>query len=119
MGFDEQTLSPTYKLLLNIVGRSYALEISSRLGLKQEIINKAKEFKNDKSNDLDALIDELSQKMQSASQLRDYETAIIYRDKISYLNQILKRNSLAAIDGKTDIIVIIKKENIAKSFLKV
>lgn len=57
------------------------------------------------------IIDELSQKMQSASQLRDYETAIIYRDKISYLNQILKRNSLAAIDGKTDIIVIIKKEN--------
>lgn len=64
MGFDEQTLSPTYKLLLNIVGRSYALEISSRLGLKQEIINKAKEFKNDKSNDLDALIDELSQKLK-------------------------------------------------------
>ena len=57
------------------------------------------------------IIDELSQKMQSASQLRDYETAIIYRDKIAYLNQMLKRNTFANIDGKTDIIVIIKKEN--------
>lgn len=57
------------------------------------------------------IIDKLSQKMQSASQTRDYETAIIYRDKIAYLNQILKRNTFATIDGKTDIAVIIKKEN--------
>ena len=57
------------------------------------------------------IIDKLSQKMQSASQTRDYETAIIYRDKITYLNQILKRNTFATIDGKTDIAVIIKKEN--------
>ena len=57
------------------------------------------------------IINSLSQKMQEASQNRDYETAIIYRDKISYLNQILKRNTLGALTGKTDIIVVIEKEN--------
>ncbi len=62
MSFDEKDFKPTYHLLLNMVGRSYALEIASSLGLKKEIIDKAREFKSSSSNDLDALIDELSLK---------------------------------------------------------
>ena len=64
MGFDEETLMPTYKLLLNVIGRSYALEISSRLGLKKEIIEKARTYKSNKANDLDSIIDELSMKLK-------------------------------------------------------
>ncbi len=41
--FDSKTLMPTYKLLLGIPGRSNAIEVASRLGLKNEIILKAKE----------------------------------------------------------------------------
>lgn len=85
MGFDEETLSPTYKLLLNIVGRSYALEISSRLGLKKEIIEKAKKYKNDKANDLDVLIDDLSRKLK---QQELYLTSI--KEKENLLNEKLK-----------------------------
>ena len=69
MGFNEETLMPTYKLQLNLVGRSYALEISSRLGLKQEIIDKAKEYKSNKNNDLDAIIDELSLKLKKENEI--------------------------------------------------
>lgn len=69
MGFNEDTLMPTYKLQLNLVGRSYALEISSRLGLKQEIIDKAKEYKSSKNNDLDAIIDELSSKLKKENEI--------------------------------------------------
>ena len=47
--------------------------------------------------------------MRKASDERNYEKAISYRDKIAYLNQILKRNTLSAIDGKTDIIALISK----------
>ena len=71
MGFDEESLSPTYKLLLNVVGRSYALEISYRLGLKKEIIEKAKSYKSEKSNDLDMLIDEMSKKLKEENELVD------------------------------------------------
>ena len=69
MGFDEQTLSPTYKLLLNVVGRSYALEISYRLGLNKQIIENAKKYKSEKSNNLDDLIDELSLKLKYENQI--------------------------------------------------
>jgi DNA mismatch repair protein MutS2 len=40
--FDESTLSPTYRLLWGIPGRSNALTIASRLGLKQEVVEQAK-----------------------------------------------------------------------------
>jgi len=64
MGFDEDTLNPTYKLLINVIGRSYALEISERLGLKKEIIEKARSYKSEKQLNMDVVIDELSNKLQ-------------------------------------------------------
>ncbi|MEA5506835.1 endonuclease MutS2 [Halotia wernerae UHCC 0503] len=40
--FDESTLSPTYRLLWGIPGRSNALTIAKRLGLKPEVVEQAK-----------------------------------------------------------------------------
>ncbi|MEI1374604.1 endonuclease MutS2 [Nostoc sp. UHCC 0926] len=40
--FDESTLSPTYRLLWGIPGRSNALAIALRLGLKPEVVEEAK-----------------------------------------------------------------------------
>ncbi|MBN3923467.1 endonuclease MutS2 [Nostoc sp. NMS4] len=40
--FDESTLSPTYRLLWGIPGRSNALTIALRLGLKPEVVQQAK-----------------------------------------------------------------------------
>ena len=44
--FDIENLKPTYNLLLGIPGKSNAFAISEKLGIKPEIIDKAKSFMN-------------------------------------------------------------------------
>ncbi len=42
--FDEETLRPLYRLAYNTVGGSHALEIAYKLGIRKEIIERAREF---------------------------------------------------------------------------
>lgn len=54
--FNEATLSPTYRLLWGIPGRSNALAIAGRLGLKSEVIAAAKEVMGGANDDVNQVI---------------------------------------------------------------
>ncbi len=54
--FNLETLSPTYKLLLGVPGTSNAFSISRKLGISEEIINRAKEFINQEKISIEELL---------------------------------------------------------------
>ncbi|HEY9828558.1 MAG TPA: endonuclease MutS2 [Stenomitos sp.] len=57
--FDDETLAPTYRLLWGIPGRSNALIIAQRLGLRPEIIEQAQHLTHRDNFDLNAVIADL------------------------------------------------------------
>lgn len=54
--FDVSTLSPTYKLLIGIPGKSNAFEISEKLGLSKDIIDNAKSLMTKNQVDIENLL---------------------------------------------------------------
>ena len=78
--FDIQTLSPTYRLLIGIPGKSNAFAISSKLGLPDSIIDLAKaEIESDKIGFEDLLSDLEASRIkieQEQSELAAYKSRI-------------------------------------------
>ncbi|NEX78406.1 endonuclease MutS2 [Bacillus thermocopriae] len=64
--FDVETLSPTYKLLLGVPGRSNAFEISKRLGLNEKVIQAARSHVSEDTNQIDKMIASLEESRRQA-----------------------------------------------------
>ncbi|MEK3807712.1 endonuclease MutS2 [Metabacillus sp. SLBN-84] len=72
--FNVETLSPTYKLLIGVPGRSNAFEISKRLGLMNSVIERAKSHMSEDSNEVDSMIASLEEsKKRSDFELTEAE----------------------------------------------
>lgn len=59
VGFDMETMSPTYHLKLNSVGMSYAFEIAESLGLDEAIVKEGKAFKEASISQEEKLMEKL------------------------------------------------------------
>lgn len=76
MGFDDETLQPTYVLRLGVPGRSAALAIASRLGLPEELLEKARATMSHQERDIARFLDELQRR---AEELRAAEARLAER----------------------------------------
>ncbi len=66
--FNLKTLSPTYRLLMGLPGRSSAIDIANRLGLEPSIIARARELWGREDKSLDALLAEIDRERQRLEQ---------------------------------------------------
>lgn len=123
--FDISTLTPTYKLLVGIPGKSNAFEISQKLGLHDAIIEKAKSMMTSSQIDIENLLKsiydnkasiekekiEISQELERITKLRsslDKENDDIKRQEQELIHnaKIKARNIL--LEAKEDATEIIK-----------
>jgi DNA mismatch repair protein MutS2 len=68
--FNAQSLKPTYRLIMGLPGRSNALAIAKRLGIKDEIIQDAREMVSPGDLRTEDLLDEIHRQLENARQER-------------------------------------------------
>ena len=112
--FDIETLSPTYRLLIGVPGRSNAFEISKRLGLSNTIIDRAKSFTGTDRHEVESMIasleesrlrsereaDEAHALLEEAAQIRAEleERLRIYDEKKENLEKKAKEKARKIVD---------------------
>lgn len=79
MGFDEETLAPTYQLRIGLPGKSAGLDIAMRLGMPEDIMRRARASLSTQEIELSQLIADLHQRLEEVNQQR----AQLERDRIA------------------------------------
>lgn len=71
MGFDEETLEPTYILRTGAPGKSAGLDIAGRLGLEPQIIERARGVMSSSERDIQQFLSELHARLERAAALEE------------------------------------------------
>ena len=85
MGFDEETLAPTYQLQVGLPGKSAGLDIAARLGMPEDILRRARASLGHRDLELSRLIADLHRRLEETTALRESlerdRTALALREK--------------------------------------
>lgn len=85
MGFDDQTLEPTYVLRTGAPGKSAGLEIASRLGLPEDLIERARRRMSTNERDVADFLQELHRRLdvvaRTERELREQQQSLVVREQ--------------------------------------
>lgn len=108
MEFNVETLSPTYKLSIGIPGKSNAFEISKKLGLPEEIIERASHLIERGDIEFEDVISAIEADKKQAEAERD--EAIALRISMEKQKEELERQQKALEKEKKEIIAKAREE---------
>ena len=114
MEFDVKTLSPTYRLLTGIPGKSNAFEISRKLGLSEEIIDRASQFLERGDIRFEEVLDAIERDKKQAEEER-MEAARLLNDMRKQQSDMEKRRQQLDLDEQK---IISRAKEEARDILK-
>ncbi len=102
MEFDLDTLEPTYRLLQGVPGQSNAIHIAGRLGLSENVLDKARSFLHRSHEQVESVIARLVEDQQRYS--RDSRQAALERNKAEQLMEELEEERRLLRARRDDIL---------------
>ena len=100
--FNVETLSPTYRLLIGVPGKSNAFAISKKLGLSDDIIDEAKKHLDSDAETFEDVIQNLQQaRLESEN---DRKETAEYKAKIKTLQDQLHNKNVKIDEQKAEIL---------------
>ena len=94
VGFNEETLQPTYELRVGVPGASAGINIAQRLGLNPQIIEQARSRVEQQSQDIARFIDQLHSELRQVS---DDRTRLRKQEQ-----EVARERSRLAAEGKNE-----------------
>ncbi len=112
--FDVSTLSPTYKLMIGIPGKSNAFAISKRLGISDTILEKAKSRLDSENIKLEDVIQSLEESRKKAEEDKEsaesaFRDARIFKSNIRReMEELEKKKAKIMQDARAEALAIIE-----------
>ena len=116
--FDIKTLKPTFRLIIGYPGKSNAFAISSKLGLADDIIEKAKTYINSENKRFDNIMDKLEENRLEAERNNQISKRIrieVEAEKIKLEQEkelLLKQKDIEIKRARDEAMRIVKKVTI-------
>ncbi|MBI1955639.1 MAG: endonuclease MutS2 [Acidobacteria bacterium] len=113
MGFDEQTLEPTYQLAMGRPGKSSGLDIAQRLGLPQDVLDRARQSISQAHREVEHFLARLREEEAEAVRLRaelQEKRAALAQQEKKWMENLRQRQAQQTAEWKRQL------EELGRSF---
>lgn len=106
--FDIENLTPTYKLLIGIPGKSYAFSISKRLGLDTKILDRASSLIEKPATDIETLMKEIYDDRIAIEKIKEEHSKNL--NQVELLRKSLEKEASSKLEKEEQKLEKVKNE---------
>ena len=106
--FDIENLTPTYKLLIGIPGKSYAFSISKRLGLDTKILDRASSLIEKPATDIETLMKEIYDDRIAIEKIKEEHSKNL--NQVELLRKSLEKKASSKLEKEEQKLEKVKNE---------